>query len=288
MGKIPPIDLILALTVMLAAMLSMIAGRRGGRFRGLPGWAGYWFVFAGLLVALSRLHRWVAFPLLGLSMFAAMRAFFFVAPVRPRDRNVVLASYLAIPFALYWAFKGSNEGFFATVPVALFLFIPVLLSLGAAEKGLLDSMGRTLLGVLFFVFCFAHLGLLVHQPRQGVLELFGVLVVIAELPQRLLWRSHGKPGRLRIVLGVLLSLVLAGALGYWLGPWCDLGKQDAARAGLLVAIAVTLGARVSEAVRQDLELTASASSLGRGAFLTRTVPAAYAAPVFFHYLNTFA
>jgi predicted CDP-diglyceride synthetase/phosphatidate cytidylyltransferase len=286
-ANFPPIDLILALAVMLTAMLALIAGRRGGRFRGLPGWAGYWFVFAGVLVALSRLHRGVAFTLLGLSMFAAVRAFFFVAPLRPRDRNVVLASYLTIPFSLWPAFNGRDDIFFATVPLVLFLFIPVFLSMDDAEKGLLDSMGRTLLGLLLFVFCFAHLGLLAHR-QQGLLELFGVLVLTAELPRRLLWRSHGAPDRLKGVLGILLGTVLAGVVGYWLGPWCDLSHQDAARAGLLVAIAVTLGARVSEAVRRDLELTAAASSHGRGAFLTRTIPAAYAAPVFFHYLNTFA
>jgi predicted CDP-diglyceride synthetase/phosphatidate cytidylyltransferase len=287
LGNIPRIDLILSLAVMLAAILAVIAGRRGGRFRGLPGWAGYWVVFAGILVALSRLHRGVAFTLLGLSMFAAVRAFFFVAPLRPRDRNVVLATYLAIPLSLWPAFNGWVDIFSATVPLALFLFIPVFLSRGDTEKGLLDSMGRTLLGLLFFVFCFAHLGLLVHQ-QPGMLELFGVMVLAAELPRRLLWRSHGEPDRLKGRLGIVLGAVLAAAVGYWLGPWCSLGHQDAARAGLLVAIAVALGARVSEAVRHDLELTAAASSHGRGAFLTRTVPAAYAAPVFFHYLNTFA
>jgi predicted CDP-diglyceride synthetase/phosphatidate cytidylyltransferase len=117
---------------------------------------------------------------------------------------------------------------------------------------------------------------------------FGVLVLAAELPQRLLWRSHAERGWLKMIVGLLFGALLAVALGFWLGPWCGLVEEDAGRAGLLVAIAVTLGAQVSDAVRRDLSLTASASSLGRGAFLTRIVPAVYAAPVFFHYLNHFA
>ena len=47
------------------------------------------------------------------------------------------------------------------------------------------QLGRVLLGVLSFVFCPAHLALLVHWPQSGLLELYGVLVLSAELPQRL-------------------------------------------------------------------------------------------------------
>ena len=106
--------------------------------------------------------------------------------------GVVLAAYLAIPFALWPAFIGSHETFFHTVPVSLFLFIPVFLTFGRDREGLLDSMGRTMLGVLFFVFCIAHLGLLVHETQEGLPQLFGILVLAAELPQRLLWRSHAE------------------------------------------------------------------------------------------------
>ena len=51
--------------------------------------------------------------------------------------------------------------------------------------------------------------------------------------------------------------------------------------------AVNLGATVSKAVAKDLALS-TATILGRGALLDRLVPALYAAPVFFHYLNHFA
>jgi len=286
--RVARIDLVLGAMVLAATLIALAAGRQGGRFRGLPGWAGFWIVFAGILVALSRLSPWIGFTLLGLLMFGALRAFFFVAPVRQRDRYAILASYLAVPFALWPAYLGSQDTFLAAVPVTLFLLIPVFLSIGPSERGLLDAMGRTLLGVLFFVFCIAHLGLLVHEPQPALPQLFAILVIAAELPQRLLWRSHAERGWLKMMLGMLLGAVFAVGLGFWLGPQCGLVEEDAGRAGLLVAIAATLGAQVSDAVRQDLALSASSSSLGRGAFLTRSVPAVYAAPVFFHYLNHFA
>ena len=285
--SIPAIDLALAAAVAIAGLIAVLSSRRGGRFRELPGWAGFWVVLAAVLVALSRLPPWASFPLLALVMFAALRTFFFIAPVRSRDRYAILAAYMVIPFSLWPAYLGSRDMFLAMVPVTLFLLIPVFLA-GSDEDGLLDSMGRTLLGVLLFVFCLAHLGLLVHQQPRGVLELFGVLVLAAELPQRLAGRYRRGKGWLRPTSGLALSFLMTVGLGWWLGPWCGLGDDDAARAGILVCVAVTLGALVSAAVARDLELHRPASRMGRGALLNRMVPAIYAAPVYFHYLNFFA
>jgi len=286
--RIPRIDGALAVAVAVTGCVALVWGRRGGRFRELPGWSGFWLLFGLLLVCLSRLPAWISFILLAMWMFAALRAYFFVAPVRPRDRYAILATYLAVPFALWPAFLASHDMFLATVPVTLFLVIPVFLSIGFAQEGLLDSMGRTLLGVLFFVFCVAHLGLLVHQEPAGLLELFGVLVVCAELPQRLLGRFRPGAGWARPAVGIVLGILLAGAVGFLVGPWCGLVEEDAARAGILVAIAGTLGAMVAGAVALDLSQSPSAAWFGRGAFLNRMVPAVYAAPVYFHYLNHFA
>jgi phosphatidate cytidylyltransferase len=286
--RVPDIDIVLVGLVVIAAAAALAFGRRGGRFRELPGWSAFWFLFATLLIFLSRVVPWISFILLAMWMFAALRAYFFVAPVRPRDRYAVLATYLSIPLALWPAFIGASDAFLATVPVTLFLFIPVFLSIGFSQDGLLDSMGRTLLGVLFFVFCVAHLGLLVHIEPRGLLELFGILVLSAEIPQRLIGRFRPGAGWLRPALGILLSMVIASAVGYRLGPWCGLVVQDAARAGLLVSIAVTLGAVVSGAVALDLSQRRAENWVGRGALLNRIVPAVYAAPVYFHYLNYFA
>ena len=287
--RIPVMDWALATAVAVAALVSLLYGRRGGRFRELPGWSAFWFLFAGLLIALSHVTpRWISFTLLAMWMFASLRSYFFVSPVRPRDRWAVLATYLSIPVTLWPAYLGSHETFLATVPVSLFLFIPVFLSIGYQQEGFLDSMGRTLLGVLFFVFCVGYLGLLVHQQPPGLLELFGILVLSAELPQRLIGRFRPGEGWVKPVAGVVISFLLTAGIGFWVGPWCGLVGEDAARAGFLVAVAVTLGALVGNAVALDLAQTHASAWFGRGAFLNRMVPAVYAAPVYFHYLNHFA
>ncbi|HKQ62511.1 MAG TPA: hypothetical protein VJS92_14565 [Candidatus Polarisedimenticolaceae bacterium] len=285
---VPAIDWALGAAWLVAALTALILAPRGGRFRGLRGWAASSAVLAGLLVCLSRGERWYSFPLLAASMFLGLRGYYSMAPVRSQDRYAILASYLAVPLALYPAYVGSTDTFFAAVPVSLFLFIPALVALGGPQPGLLDAMGRTLLGVVFYLFCAAHLGLLVHVPHAGVLELFGVLVLAADLPQRLAGRVRPDSGWALPFAGIFLGLLFAGALGYLLGPWCGIVDDDGARAGLLTAIAVALGGRVSDAVMRDLALTSSAAAVGRFSFLRRTVPAVYAAPVFFHYLNHFA
>lgn len=283
---IPRIVLVLVGALALSALLALAARRRGGRFRGLPGWVAFWGVFAGILVSLSRLRPAISLPMLGLLMFAALRTYFFLAPVRPRDRYAMLMAYAAVPFALYPGLIGSEAAYLATVPVTLFLLFPVLLSAGKPQEGLLESLGRILLGVALFVFCASHLGLLVRWDQPGLLELFGALVLAAELPGRLSGRFRQGGGWARSTFGIAAGAVLAAAVGFWAAPWCGLVEEDGARAGLLVTVAVTMGALVSEAVMRDLK--PGASRVGRWAFLDRAIPAVYAAPVFFHYLNHFA
>lgn len=285
--RIPQIDLTLAGALAAAGLVALLTRRRGGRFRGLPGWVGFSVIFAVVLVALSRASPWLSLAMLGLLMFAQLRTYFFVAPMRPRDRYAVLTAYLTIPLALYPGFIGSPSTFVATVPIILILLFPVLLSIGVQQEGLLESIGRILLGVLLFVFCTAHLGLFVHWDVAGMPELFIVLIIAAELPQRLAGRFRQGWGWFRPMLGALGGALLASTVGFWAGPMCGLVEEDGARAGLLVAIAVTLGALVASAVARDLARASSTARISRGDSLDRAIPAVYAAPVFFHYLNHF-
>ena len=287
-GQIPQIDIALGVALLISAVAALFTSHRGGRFRGLLGWVGIWVVYAVVLVALSRAHPWFSLSLLALLMFASLRSFFYLVPLRPKDRGAIGVAYLAIPIALYPGLTGSIDTFLATVPILLFLLFPAMLALGSAQTGFLDSVGRVLLGVLTFVFCPAHLALLVHWEQAGLLELYGVLVLAAELPQRLVaGRSAQGPGWLRPSLGLLFSIVVTAAAGYWLGPLCALEAEDGARAGLFVALAVAMGRLVAEAVTRDIGQGATANRL-RAALLDRAFPAVYAAPVFFHYLNHFA
>ena len=281
--SVPPIVQALGVAILATAAIALPLSGRGGRWRALPGWVAFWAFFAPLLVALSRVSRHVSIPILGLVMFAALREHFYLAPVRPQDRWAIWFAYGSIPLALYGASVANFGIFLAAVLLALFLILPTLLAAGA-QPGYLDAMGRILLGMLVYVFCTGHLGFLVHAPT-GQLELFGVLVLGAEGPQRLAGRPRQDQPILQPLLGVVAGLVLACGLGAWVGPWAGLTVTRGAVAGALVAASVLAGRMVTEAVTVDLTHAASASVVGRAAFLDRTMPAVYAAPLYYHYLH---
>ena len=284
MPAIPKLVWILALTLALLAPFAVLAGRRGGRYRAFPGWIAAWSQFAVLIVVLSRLPQTYSFPLLGLVMFAALRQYFTLTPLRPQDRWAIIVAYVSIPLALWPTWAGSFGLLSAATVIGVFLLIPVLLSVAPRQPGLLDALGRVLLGVLVFVFCAAHFGLMTRLP-QGSLELFGITALLADLPQRLTGRIRPGDERVRPFVGLAASVVVAAAVGAGLAPLTSTASLHGAVAGGLIALAMAGGSLVSDAVGQDLLRTQSDALLGRAAFLDRTLPAIYAAPVFYHYLR---
>lgn len=283
----PEVLIALALAVLVAGCVSLVTARRGGRFRALPGWSVFWIFLGAFLVILSRAPWWISVPLLGVVMFGLLREYFFLVPLRPQDRRGILFAYLSVPVVLYPVVVDLYGMFLTVVLLYLFLVLPAALAVGPPTGGMLDSMGRVLLGMLVFVFCSAHLGWMLHQP-VGRLELFGVLVVASDLPQRLSGRLRGGNGRMRALVGVTCSTVLAVAAGALLGGRVGITPGQGVAASLLVVVSVTAGGIVSEAVARDLALGPAASRVGRAALLDRITPAIYAAPLYFHFLNRYA
>jgi phosphatidate cytidylyltransferase len=217
-------------------------------------------------------------------MFAALRQYFTLTPLRPQDRWAIVVAFVSIPLALWPTWSGSFGLLSAATVIGLFLLIPVLLSIAPRQPGLLDALGRVLLGVLVFVFCAAHFGLMTHLPG-GSLELFGITALLADLPPRLSGRIRPGGERVRPFLGVVASVAVAAVVGAALAPLASTASLHGGVAGGLVALAMAGGSLVSDAVAQDLLRTQSDALLGRAAFLDRTLPAIYAAPIFYHYLR---
>jgi phosphatidate cytidylyltransferase len=287
MPAIPKLVWILAATLAILAPFAVLAGRRGGRYRLLPGWIAAWTWLAILIVALSRLSPVISFPLLGLVMFLGLKQYFTLTPLRSQDRFAILAAYVSIPMALWPTWAGSFGLLSAATVIGLFLLIPVLLSIVPRQPGLLDALGRVLLGVVIFVFCAAHFGLMTRLP-SGSLELFGVTALLADLPQRLTGRIRPGGERVRPFIGVVLSVLLAAAVAAAIAPLAATAPLHGGVAGALVALSMAGGSLVSDAVAQDLMRTQSDAVLGRAAFLDRALPALYAAPIFYHYLRAVA
>lgn len=283
MTPVPSVTVTLAAALLVAVLVSYAVGRRGGHFRSLPGWAVFWAFFAPLLVLLSRTPRSVSLPVLGVFMFFGLREFFFVAPLRPRDRWALLLAYLSIPLVLWPELRGAWSVVLVMTPLVLFLVLPILLVAGRPQGGTFEATGRLFVGLLAFVFCGAHLGIAAGELGRGEIELFGILVLAAELPQRLAGRVRPAEGMLRPLAGVVAGVAMAAATGAVAGRLAGLSAAQGIVAGVLVAAGAAGGAFLAEASAQDLSLGAPTSRVGRGALLDRTFPAMFAAPLFVHY-----
>jgi phosphatidate cytidylyltransferase len=284
MPAIPRLDIVLAVLLALIAPLAIVAGRRGGRFRGLPGWIWAWTQFSILIVALSRAPSSISFTLLGIVMFVALKQYYFLTPLRPQDRWAIFLSYASVPLAL-WPAWGSFTLLSGATIVGLFLLFPVLLSISRRQPGLLDALGRVLLGEFVFVVCAAHFGLMTKLP-DGCLELFAIVALVADLPQRLIGRMRPGGGTVRPFLGLVVSSACAAGAGALLANSAGIVWIHGAVAGLLASLGTAAGSLVCDAVAQDLDRSPSDALLGRAAFLDRTLPVIYAVPAFYHYLRT--
>lgn len=274
---------VLASALLTAAVVALAVARRGGRFRGFPGWSGFQAFFVPLVVLLARGDRRVSLTVLGLCMFVGLREFFFLAPLRPRDRWALLLAYLSIPVVLWPQLHGSASLFLVGAPLVLFLCLPALLAVGAPQGGTLEATGRLFTGLLAFVYCAGHLGLMAGADRGGAIQLFALLVLVAELPQRLAGRVRTGESMLRAWAGIAIGAALAAWSGALAAPMTGLPARRGALLGLLVAAGTAAGAFVAEASAQELSLGAPAARVGRGALLDRTMPALLAAPLFFHF-----
>ncbi len=276
---VPPIVLAIAVILLIAAPAAFALARRGGRFRALPGWVGFWGFFAALLVLLSRAIPWVSFPLLAVVMFLGLRQYFFLTPVRPQDRWALFCAYITIPLALWPAFLGRDEIFLEAVPLGLFVVLPVTLCLAERQPGLLDSMGRVLFGAIVYVYCAGFLGLMSHS-KHGSLELFALLAIVAELTQRLAGRVRPAVNFAGRTAGLAGSAAIAGIAGWYAAPWIGGTPVHGVYLALVVAISVAGGARIAGAVAKDLDVAPAGTVVGRAAYLDRTTPALLAAPLF--------
>jgi predicted CDP-diglyceride synthetase/phosphatidate cytidylyltransferase len=136
-------------------------------------------------------------------------------------------------------------------------------------------------GALVFVVSAASLGLMAELPN-GLLELFGVLAFASDLPQRYAGRLRSPGIPARTIGGVAAGAATGCILGAALAPFTEMiPPTEGAVLGLVVALAVAMGARIADAVAEDLDMSPSAPIVGRRAFLDRTIPALFAAPFYF-------
>ncbi|MEX6632339.1 phosphatidate cytidylyltransferase [Hyphococcus lacteus] len=261
----------------------------------------WWFMITIFTVAIVT-NRIVSTVFLGLMTYLAFKEYISLIPTRPVDRIILFFAYLAIPVQFTFAHLNSYGLFLVFIPVWMFLFFPMVMTLVGKTEGFLRAVGTLSWGMMITVFALSHTAMLLAAgPSAGPAGGAGLLLFLVALTQfndvaQFTW---GKLfGRHKIVpkvspnktwegfLGGLGSTMVVAALA---GPFLTpMPFYYAALAGGMIAIAGFLGDVTISAFKRDLGVKDSGGLIpGHGGILDRVDSLTYAAPVFYHAMHFF-
>lgn len=247
--------------------------------------------------------------LFALISFVALKEYFSMIPARRADRRVLIWAYLAIPLQYFWVGAERYGFFIITVPVYLFVWLPVVMVLIGETKGFLRSVGTFHWGLMACVFSLSHAAFLFALPGMaaapvtspalpdhgvsGAALLLFLLIVTEgnDICQYIVGKLFGRvkvvpsvsPGKTRegLIGGALAAIGLSLLLAPFLTPF---EGWFAAAIGLLIALGGFLGDITISAVKRDIGVKDAGSVLpGHGGILDRVDSLIFTAPLFFHY-----
>lgn len=262
----------------------------------------WWFMITIFTIAIVT-NRIVSTIFLGLVAFMALKEYLSLIPTRRVDRLILLFAYWAIPVQFTIAHHGSYGLFLTFIPVWMFLFFPMAMTLTGRTEGFLRAVGTLSWGMMITVFALSHTAILLATPSDlagpaggaGLLlflvaltqfndvaqftwgKLFGKIKILPKVSPKKTWEGF---------LGGVISTTIAAALA---GPFLTpLSPTLAALAGTMIAIAGFLGDVTISAFKRDLGVKDSGGLIpGHGGILDRVDSLTYAAPVFFHAMHFF-
>ncbi len=265
----------------------------------------WWWMITVFTIAIVT-NRIVSTVFLGFVAFLAFKEYLSLIPTRRVDRLILLFAYWAIPVQFYFAHEGRYGLFLTFIPVWMFLFFPMAMTLAGKTEGFLRAVGTLSWGMMITVFALSHTAMLLSAGAGGVIAAgpaggAGLLLFLVALTQfndvaQFTW---GKLfGRHKITprvspkktwegfLGGLASTAIAAALA---GPYLTpLSMQWAAAGGAMIAIAGFLGDITISAFKRDLGVKDSGGLIpGHGGILDRVDSLTYSAPVFYHAMHFF-
>ncbi len=265
----------------------------------------WWFMITVFAVAILT-NRIVSTVFLAFIAFLALKEYLSLIPTRRVDRLILLFAYWAIPIQFLFAHLGRYGLFLTFIPVWMFLFFPMAMTLAGKTEGFLRAVGTLSWGMMITVFALSHTAMLlaagpVYGEAAGPAGGAGLLLFLVALTQfndvaQFTWgKLMGKrkivpkvsPGKTweGFLGGLGTTSVLAAIAGPYLTP---MPFYYAAVAGAMIAVAGFLGDITISAFKRDLGVKDSGGLIpGHGGILDRVDSLTYAAPVFYHAMHFF-
>ena len=262
-----------------------------------------WWVMIGIFTIVMVIDRVVATIFLGLVSFLALKEYLSLIPTQRIDRFVLLWAYLAIPVQFYLAHIGWYGMYIVFIPVWMFLFFPMLMTLMGDTKGFLTAVGTLNWGLMMTVFALSHTAMLLGldpaiPTAAGGAGLLLFLVVATQFNDVAQFTT-GKPFGQRLIVptvspkktweGFLGGLTATTLLAAAMGPYLTvMDWRWSAIAAAMIAVAGFCGDITISAMKRDLGVKDASHLIpGHGGILDRVDSLTYAAPVFFHFFFYF-
>ncbi len=277
----------------------------------------WWWMVAVFMLALA-FNRIVSFLFLGFLCFAAMREYFSLMPMAEgsdskklsyEDRPSILICYISIPLMILLAYIKWYEVFVITVPVYIFLSLPILFVLQNRTEGSLKSIGIITIGLMFFsynlgyclfminmgsvliMYCFVltevrdltsywvgkYFAVLSSRLSDGIIKRVLEYRVAAAISPNKTWAA----GLVAAVFVAFLSLVFVPIMPQF--PDGKLSYEYSLVAGFFIGVLGLFGDLVFSMVKRDLKSKDSGSILpGHGGVIDRVDSLVFTIPVTFH------
>ncbi|HUS56114.1 MAG TPA: phosphatidate cytidylyltransferase [Thermohalobaculum sp.] len=258
-----------------------------------------WWFMIGIFAAVMVIDRVVATIFLGFISFLALKEYLSLIPTRRIARFVLLWAYLAIPVQFYLAHIGWYGMYIVFIPVWMFLFLPLLMTLMGETKGFLTAVGTLSWGLMMTVFSLSHTAMLlgldpaipVAAGGAGLLLFLVVATQFNDVAQFVTGKLFGRRPIVPTVSpkktweGFLGGLAATTLLAAAMGPYLTvMDLRWSALAGAMIAVAGFCGDITISALKRDLGVKDASHLIpGHGGILDRIDSLTYAAPVFFHF-----
>lgn len=260
----------------------------------------WWVILLGFLVGVIVGDKFLLI-LIAFICFLALKEFLSITPSRRADRRVLFFAYLTIPLQFYWIWIDWYGMFVVFIPVYVFLFLPLPMTLLGEPAGFLRALSLLIWIVMTAVFSLSHLGFLLVlpdslNPAAGGIGLAFFLIVLVQVndaaqfifggitkDRKVIPKLSASRTWSGLIGGLGLTVLVAWLLAPWLTPFSSI---EAIWLGVLVAITGLIGYIVFTAIKRDLDFEDRGTMTpGHGGILNRIDSLVYTAPLFYHIIT---